>query len=425
MQAGAIGLVGLGLSRVLASPKPTAKSKSCILLFQWGGPSHIDTWDPKPEAPAEVRGEFAPIATSVPGIRIAEHFPKLSRMADRYAIVRSMAHTDVAHLSSVHHLMTGRLAPRINSDADAPSRLDSPMIGSVLDRMAPLGGSVPGSVSLPWIVSHPAAPGGVAPGQHAGWLGARYDPFVVSGDPNAPGFRVGGLTSNDSSGRLEGRAKLLHGLDRGGSIESFGATHHRAVELLSGGSVERAFDLEREPAKVRDRYGRHTHGQSCLMARRLVEAGVRLVTVNWPNDGHAFWDTHGDNFNGLKNRLMPPADAGFSALLDDLDDRGLLDDTLVVWVGEFGRNPKVNGSGREHWAKCYCAVLAGGGIRGGQVYGSSDKIGAYPAEKATSPADLAATIYHALGIDPHSHIEDRTGRPMALTEGQPLMSLFS
>ncbi len=422
LQAGAISLVGLGLPKLLANPTLAApKAKACILLFQWGGPSHIDTWDPKPNAPSSVRGEFKPISTTVPGIQISEHFPKLSKQAHRYAIVRSMTHTDVAHLSSVHHLQTGRLAPRVNSDADAPSRQDTPHLGSMLDHISKRNQSMPTSVSIPWVVSHPAAPGGVAPGQHGGWLGSGFDPFLVNSDPNQPGFQVNGLHVGDN---LTGRTALLKQLDKRGPAD-FSASQAKAMSMLAGAGVERAFDLNLESSATRDRYGRSTHGQCCLMARRLVEAGTRLVTVNWPNDYANFWDTHGDNFNGLKNRLMPPADAGFSALLDDLDDRGLLEETLVVWIGEFGRSPKIsNGTGREHHAKCYSAVLAGGGIRGGQVYGSSDKIGAYPLEKPTSPADITATIYHALGHDPHQTVNDRTGRPMAMTEGEALKSLF-
>lgn len=428
VRAGSLGVFGLGLSSLLDSPAvaaaPPKRAKSVILLFMWGGPSHLDTWDLKPDAPSEVRGEFKPIPTVVPGLQISEHFPRLSRQTDKLAVIRSMAHRDVAHLSSVHHLMTGRLAPRPNSDADPPSRNDTPHVGSMLDKLRPLPPGVPGFVSLPWVCSHPAAPGGVAPGQHAGWLGAGFDPFLVSGDPNAPGFRLAGL--GDAGVRMDDRSRLLHTLDRSVPDAGYSSAQEKAFRLLTQQRVQEAFDLEDEAPRTRDRYGRTTHGQCCLMARRLVEAGVRLVCVNWPNDGRNFWDTHGDNFRSLKTRLMPPADAGFAALLDDLSDRGLLDETLVVWAGEFGRAPKISGSsaGREHWARCYSAVLAGGGVRGGQVYGSSDKIGADPAEKPVSPADLTATVYHALGVDPQQTVTDRLGRPLAMTDGEPLRELF-
>jgi hypothetical protein len=276
-------------------------------------------------------------------------------------------------------------------------------------------------------VSHPAAPGGVAPGQNAGWLGQGLDPFLVTGDPNAPGFKVAGLDGFPGvpAGRLAGRTDLLRAIDgAGGPDPAFTAVRSRALGMLADPAVAAAFDLSREPPAVRDHYGRHTHGQSCLLARRLVEAGSRLVTVNWPDDGKAFWDTHGNNFPSLRTRLMPPADQGFAALLDDLGDRGLLGETLVVWVGEFGRTPRVEGGGRQHWPQCYSAVLAGGGVRGGAVYGSSDRSGAYPADNPTSPADLTATVYHALGLDPSVHIADRLGRPQTLTEGRPLTCLF-
>ena len=428
IQAGSLGVFGLGLSSLFNAPvqasAPPRKAKSCILLFMWGGPSHLDTWDMKPDVPAEVRGEFKPIATKTPGLQICEHFPRLSQQTDKLAVIRSMAHRDVAHLSSVHHLMTGRLAPRPNSDADAPSRNDTPHVGSMLDKLHPLPPGVPGFVSLPWTVSHPAAPGGVAPGQHGGWLGPGFDPFLVSGDPNAPGFRLAGL--GEATDRIDDRTRLLRTLDRHVPDLGYSSAQEKAIRLLAADDVQKAFDLSQEPPATRDRYGRTTHGQSCLMARRLVEAGVRLVCVNWPNDGQTFWDTHGNNFRSLKTRLMPPADAGFASLLDDLSDRGILDETLVVWVGEFGRAPKISAgnAGREHWARCYSAVLAGGGIRGGQVYGASDKIGSDPAEKPVSPPDLTATVYRALGVNPDQIVSDRLGRPLPLTEGQPLLELF-
>jgi len=420
--------LGLGLSTILGRPASAAgrpNAKSVILLFMWGGPSHLDTWDPKPNAPAEVRGAFQSIATAVPGLRIGEHFPKLATLANKYAVVRSMNHTDPAHLSPVHHLMTGRLAAKVNSDADGASRSDAPCLGAVVQKFLPTTNAIPAAVTLPWAVSHPSAPGGTAPGQNAGWLGAAYDPFLVTGDPNSPKFQVPGLAAaaDVPSDRLQGRAELARRLGRD-SQSDHSNLQAKAMDLLLAPAVSRAFDLSAEKPATRDRYGRHPHGQSCLLARRLIEAGTRLVTVNWPDDGRAFWDTHGDNFPSLKTRLMPPADVAFSALLEDLSGRGLLDETLVVWVGEFGRTPRVENGGRQHWSQCYSAVLAGGGIRGGAVYGSSDRIGAHPAEKPVSPPDLTATIHHALGIDPETPIADRLGRELLLTEGKPLKSLF-
>ncbi len=423
--AGTLGLLGSFVTPVGATPRPSAKS--VIVLFMWGGPSHLDTWDPKPDAPVEIRGQFGAVQTTVPGLRISEHFPRLATRATKYAVVRSMTHTDPAHLSPVHHLFTGRIAPKPNSDADGPSRADAPCIGAVVGKLAAGVGPLPTAVTLPWAVSHPAAPGGVAPGQNGGWMGPGFDPFLVSGDPNAPGFRVSGLTApvDVPTNRLAGRAELIRLLEAAGKpTNGITGLRSRALDLLSSPTVAEAFDLSREPAAIRDTYGRHTHGQSCLLARRLVEAGSRMVTVNWPDDRQSFWDTHGNNFPSLRNRLMPPADQGFAALLDDLETRGRLRDTLVVWVGEFGRTPRVENGGRQHWPRCYSAVLAGGGIRGGVVYGSSDRIGAYPADNPVSPADLTATIYHALGIDPETPITDRLGRVQALTDGKPLRALW-
>ncbi|MBX9628517.1 MAG: DUF1501 domain-containing protein [Gemmataceae bacterium] len=424
LEAGSLGLMGLGLSDLLASdaaPVGKPKAKSVIVLFMWGGPSHIDTWDPKPDAPAEVRGEFKPIPTAVPGLRISEHFPRLAGLAHKYAVVRSMSHSDPAHLSPVHHLFTGRVARVPNSDDAPATRNDSPHLGAVLARLHPSPGGVPTAVTLPWQVSHPSAPGGTAPGQHAGWLGVGFDPFVAPGDPNAPGYKVAGL----GGGVTADRQTLLRRLDTRTPDADFGAVREKALAMLTAATVEAAFDPTKEPDKLRDRYGRHPHGQACLLARRLVEAGTRLVCVNWHNDGHAFWDTHGNNFPGLKDRLMPPADAGFSALIEDLSDRGLLDETLVVWVGEFGRRPQISpGGGREHWPGCYSAVLCGGGVRGGQVYGASDRLGARPVGAPVSPADLTATVYHALGLDPGTTLPDRQDRPLPLADGKPLAGLF-
>jgi Protein of unknown function (DUF1501) len=419
----------LALPQLLAAgdaKKP--KAKSVILLFMWGGPSHIDTWDPKPNAPADVRGEFKPISTTVPGLQISEHFPRLAKLAKHYSVIRSMNHTDPAHLSPTHHLLTGHLARKLNSDADGPSRHDAPHFGAQVTRLSAKQNGLPSFVTLPWIVSHPAAPGGQAPGQNGGWLGSGYDSFVVAGDPASLNFQPLGLARQADMAleQIDSRRKLFEGLDRHGpSDKSFAALQQAAMKMVTSTQTERAFKIEEESPATRDRYGRHIHGQACLMARRLVEAGTKVVQVNWHNDGHAFWDTHGDNFNGLKNRLMPPADQGASALLEDLLARGMLDETLVVWVGEFGRTPRSVNAGREHWPKCYSAMLAGGGIKPGMVYGSSDRIGAYPANDPVSPADLTATIYQCLGIDPAREITDRFGRPMALTIGQPVTGILA
>ncbi len=433
LRAGGLVLGGLTLEsmfgqRARADTPRLGKARSCILIFQWGGPSHLDTWDPKPDAPEDIRGPFQAIETSVPGIRVSEHFPLLAARTEHLAIVRSMSHEDVAHLSTVHRLQTGHLAPRPNSDADPPSPADWPHLGSIIAKVQPIRGSLPPAVTMPWIVSHPAAPGGKAPGQHGGWLGGASDPFLVAGDPNAEGFRVAGLDLPDGVGlvRLGGRRALLESLaDRSGATE-WNQSQSRALDALASAEARGAFDLAREDPRLRDRYGRHIHGQCLLMARRLVEAGVSLVTVNWHDDGRSFWDTHGNNFERLKNELMPPADRGFAALLDDLQARGLLEETLIVWVGEFGRAPRINraSAGREHWSRCYSAVLAGGGVRGGVLHGGSDRWGAYPALDPTTPEDLASTILWALGIDPEGEVVDPLGRPLRIGAGSPLSNMF-
>jgi hypothetical protein len=445
LRAGALALTGLGLPGLFAGRVASAsaaagasgfgRARSCILIFQWGGPSQLDTWDPKPDAPEAVRGSFAAIPTATPGVRISEHFPRLARQTGRLAIVRSMTHDDPAHLSTAHRLLTGHLAPTVNSDAAGPSPNDWPHLGALVARCRPStkGGTVPSAVTMPWTVAHPAAPGGKAPGQNAGWLGKAFDPFRVEGDPNSPTFTVPGLDLPEglSPGRLADRRALLAGSNRSTAPErpaaSWDRLHARALDALLSAEARGAFKLDREDPRTRDRYGRHIHGQCLLLARRLVEAGVGLVTVNWHDDHQNFWDTHTENFRHLKDRLMPPADQGFAALLDDLDARSLLDETLLVWVGEFGRTPKITrgNSGREHWPRCYSAALAGGGVRGGQVFGASDRWAAYPARDPVSPDDLGATILHALGIDPATELTDPVGRPLRINNGRPVLPLFT
>lgn len=439
--ASAVARGGAGSGSVSGSGVThAARAKSCVMIFQWGGPSHLDTWDLKPEAPEDVRGEFRPIATRVPGVFISEHFPRLAERTDKLAIIRSMTHDDPAHLSPAHRLLTGNLAPVPYSDRVGPSPRDWPALGSMIGRLMPPRGVMPMSVTMPWLVSHPAAPGGRAPGQHGGWLGRAHDPFVIQGDPNSADFRVPGvdLPEGLTADRLRERRSLLAASEeRGGpSADSEGGGdtpaawdryQERALDALDSAEARGAFRIDRESPETRDRYGRHIHGQCLLMARRLVEAGVPLVTVNWHDDGQNFWDTHGDNFNHLKNRLMPPADQGFAALLDDLSERGLLDETLVVWIGEFGRNPRITkgNAGREHWPRCYSAALAGGGIRGGTVHGASDRWAAYPTRDPVSPDDIAATIFDCLGIAPDQEIRDPLNRPLKLTPGRPLTELYA
>lgn len=443
LQAGLLGLGQLSLPHLWGTAGQAAepirssgfgRAKRCIFLFMWGGPSQLDTFDLKPHAPVDVRGEFQPMATRVPGLQICEHFQRLSTITDKIAIVRSLHHDDPAHLSSGHTTLTGHLPPVNKSDAEPPSDRDTPHFGCVLSHLRPAPPVLPSFVTLPWQVAHPAAPGGHAPGQHGGWLGREYDPFVVTGDPSQRDWQVPSLSLTDgiTLERMTARRELLLQLDGARSRLEAAATRqtdhlqHRAFQLLGSDQVRRAFDLAQEPASVRARYGTHLHGQCVLLARRLVEHGVPIVTINWHNDGLNFWDTHGDNFRRLKQDLIPPADMALTSLIEDLDERGMLEDTLVVWTGEFGRRPHITAAnaGREHWPYCYSGLLAGGGIQGGAVFGASDKLAAYPAENPVSPHDLMATVFHALGVPDHQTLFDQENRPRPVYGGQPIRALF-
>lgn len=448
LKLGALGVGGLSLpqlwsARIRAETAGTSSSsfgraKRCLFLFMWGGPAHQDTWDLKPQAPREIRGEFQPISTVVPGIQIGEHFPLLAQRTDKLAIIRSMTHENVDHTPSTHFLLTGQPPPPV----DDLSR-DWPSIGSVMSQ---LNRGVP---PLPPFVSmRPIVPGDVprfveqSHGQFSGWLSPKHNPLVIDEDPNADDYRVGDFAPIEGldAPRLDRRQAILSDLDRTATNNPHAAVmaghYTRAFELLNSTKAKEAFDLSQEPDAVRERYGRNPHGQSVLQARRLIERGVALVTVFWPNDGvknvSVYWDTHSKNFIDLKTRLMPVADQAFSALLDDLQDRGLLEDTLVIWSGEFGRTPKVGqrnsdagagADGRDHWPNCFTTVLAGGGVTGGQVYGSSDRFAAYPASDAVRPVDLTATVYHLLGVPPHLELRDSQDRPLVVCPGEVLTRL--
>ncbi|MBX3397681.1 MAG: DUF1501 domain-containing protein [Gemmataceae bacterium] len=442
LRAGALSLFGLGLPSLLASPA-RRRPRSCIVLFMWGGPAQQDTWDLKPEAPDVFRGEFKPIATSVPGLQISEHLPMLAKRAHELCLIRSMTHNDVNHTTATHHLLTGKPAP------PGPLADDWPNYGAILSKLGRGKGPLP-----PYVSMMPVVPDGAprfvesSHGQGAGWLGPLHNPMRIDADASKPDYRVGefALSADTPTHRMDDRAALLEQLDRQVrgmesqlEIGAMASHYQRAFSLLARPEVTRAFDLAREPIKVRERYGMNRHGQSVLQARRLVEAGVPLVTVFWPNDGitnvSVYWDTHNRNFVDLKTRLCPVTDQATSALLDDLKDRGLLDETLVVWTGEMGRTPKVGQSvvggagagrdGRDHWGQLFTTVLAGGGVQGGTIHGSSDKYAAEPATHPTSPADLAATIYHLLGVDPHLEIRDKLNRPVALCDGRVIDAIVA
>ncbi len=459
LQAGGLSLFGLSLAGLLRgtaaaqSPggSPAAagaiapsfgRARRCILLFMWGGPAHQDTWDLKPDAPAEIRGEFRPISTRVPGIQICEHLPKLADRTDKLAIVRSMSHTDVDHLTATHYLLTGQAPPKTTE-----LRGDWPHAGAVLARLGRGHGPLPPFVSLrPKLENDVPRFVEQSHGQSAGWLGAAYDPLSIDSNPADKSYHVANfdLPPEVSLERLDARRTLLGDVNRrpdpreqAAGYDTMDRHVRRAFDILHTASVKSAFDLAAEPPAMRERYGLNPHGQSVLQARRLVEAGVPLVTVYWPSDGtknvSVYWDTHNRNFVDLKTRLMPPADQAFSALLDDLAERGLLDDTLVVWTGEFGRTPKVGQrnsdagagrDGRDHWPGCFTTVLAGGGIRGGQVYGSSDRQAAYPASQRVAPVDMTATIYHLLGVPSDLVLGDPQGRPLVVCPGTPIHELM-
>jgi hypothetical protein len=408
------------------------KAKAVILIFNCGAPSHIDLWDMKPDAPENVRGPFGPIATNVAGIQISELLPRLAQQADRYAVVRTVHHRHLNHNTGMYWSIVGRPYP-IDSTLINPTRMDYPSFGTLTGWLAQRDGY---SGSLPPYVITPAphcdSIAYVTPGQFGGCLGARCDPFVLNSDPNAANFRVPNISLADwmTAPRLGDRQALLGQLDdrahhvAGVSPFNFDVNRAKAFSLVTSPEVQRAFDLSRESPRLRDRYGRHSWGQSHLLARRLVEAGVRFVsTVNGPS---IIWDTHQDNFNRLQKRLVPPMEQAFAALLEDLSDRGLLESTLVVWMGDFGRTPIINkDAGRDHWPQCYSMVLAGGGIRGGVVVGQSDHMGAYPRLQPVTPADIHATVFTALGYDPHqiTYLSPE-GRPFPLSEGEPIRQLL-
>lgn len=442
LQIGGLGCFGLHLPGLLqaeaagarpsAHPRSPARVKSCILVFYYGGPSHLDTWDLKPAAPAEVRGEFRPVATTVPGLRICEHLPHCARVVDKLAIVRSLHHPMRNHNSAAVEALCGRTPLKGDLELLADDPNSFPCYGSVLSFLTRGRREVPAHVALPHVMYNVVT----LPGQTAGFLGAASNPLQITQDPNEADFRVGALElpADLTPARLENRRALLALLDaqtlRAEHLAGTGAMtvyQERALQLLRSEKVRRAFDLSREPTALRERYGRNTLGQSLLLARRLVEAGVRLVNVNDKvhNGQLANWDSHENNFARLKDDLLPVADRAFSALIEDLHARGLLESTLVLALAEFGRTPRINKTGgRDHWPDCYSIVLAGGGVKGGSTYGASDKIGAFPVCEPVTPGDLAATLFWLFGLDPESQIHDLTGRPYRLAEGEPIRKLF-
>jgi hypothetical protein len=446
VQIGALGSCGLSLpafwERRARSGEPegtrAGRAKSCIVIFQQGGPSHHDTFDMKPEAPAEIRGEFQPVATSVAGYRVCELMPLTAAQAHRYCVVHAVNHDDTQHNNAGYQTLTGTkpaLLPNTVEALAGPRPDNHPPFGAVLARLK--------DYPTPWVsLPYPCVNGIWYPGQTSGFLGARFEPLWLRPDPKQPDFVFHELQLPEgvSTLRVRQREQLLHQLDAHTSGRAEGAValaemgefQARAVDLISSPQTQRALQIDKEDPKLRDRYGRNVFGQSCLMARRLVESGVPLVNIysvgfdGYPGPLPLSWDTHWDNFKFLKEGILPIQDRGYAVLLDDLAERGLLDETLVVWFGEFGRSPQINKqAGREHWPYVYSVVFAGGGVRGGVNYGASDNQGAYPAADPVTPQDVAATIYHCLGVDPETRVTDRFGRPVEVgSGGKPIVAIL-
>lgn len=442
LQVGALGTTGLALPQLLQSSaraNETAggtfgRAKRVILLFMWGGPAHQDTWDLKPHGPEASRGEFLPIATNVSGIHISEHFPLIARHADKLAIIRSVGQDDNNHSTGAHASLTGR-RHELKAESFGARDTDFPHIGSVLTKLRPNQRGLPTFVALPEIIA--TTNGAITPGQGGGFLGKKFDPFQISEHPDRPDFKIDALRlpGEVATPRMVERRNLLAQIeqaarmaDRSGIVQSMDAFYQQALDMVLAPESRKAFDLSAEAPAMRARYGWHTFGQSVLLARRLAEAGVKLVTVYWHREKKSVdstWDTHARNFDELKNRLMPSVDLPIAALLEDLAASGMLDDTLVIWNSEFGRTPNVNGSaGRDHWGPCNAVVMAGGGVPGGQVFGASDEKAAYPVSDKVTQDDIAATVYHLLGIDGETLIRDKQERPFSLSIGEPIARLL-
>lgn len=448
LRVGGLSLLGLSLPDLLrADQRPTAppqlardlgaatfgKAKSVIYLWLQGGPPQHETFDPKPDAPAEIRGPFTPIRTNVIGTHFSQLLPRTAGIANKLAVIRSMATDDDNHDVSGYWVLTGY--PYGPGSARQIKPNDWPYFGSIVKMLKP-SDKLP-ALSTVWVPDVMRLNDNVTPaGQTAGFLGKQWEPERFVGDPATPDYRITGvaLPEDVSVARLDRRADLLAQLDRhrkASASEAWDRLTHHAFDLITSGKAREAFDLRKEPARVHDRYGRHTWGQSVLLARRLVEAGVRLVHVNWPREGgdsavdNPMWDTHAGNADRLQDCLCPQFDITFTALIEDLEQRGLLQETLVVVIGEFGRTPRINAQGgRDHWGRVFSAALAGAGIAGGQVLGASDKTGAFPTLDPLRPHDLTATIFHLLGVDPHGMFPDKTNRPHAITKGEVLLRVL-
>jgi hypothetical protein len=445
LKVGGLGLLGLSLPNLLRAQAlqssragPKARARSVIFLYQFGGPSHIDMFDMKPDAPEGVRGLHKPVSSKADGIQISEHLPRLAKVMDKVTLIRSMHHHMHNHNPASYYALTGH-APPVDDITLRDSPELFPAYGSVVDDLAPVSGAMPTFVAMPWVIGD----GTITPGQGASFLGKTHDPLLITRDPNKADFKLPelNLPANVSYERLLHRRSIQKIIDKqSGLLEQsaqargMDAYYEKALAMLDSQKLCDAFNLSAEGDKVRDSYGRTTYGQSCLLARRLVEAGTKFVTAYFsPNIGGdvgSGWDTHGNNdkkmFPVLEKYHLPMTDQTLPTLLEELDQRGLLDSTLVVWMGEFGRTPKINEkASRDHWPDCYTVLLAGGGVKRGFVHGESDKTAAHPTKDPVRPEDLAATIYYLLGIDPHSEVYAPGNRPVLISEGNPVMEVMA
>ena len=446
LKIGGLGMFGLTtpkLLRAAESTRPLARAgtaKSVIFLFQWGGPSHVDTFDLKLDAPDGMKTKYGHISSAMPGVPVVEHLPETAKILDKFTLVRTLTHTMKNHNSAGYYALTG-WAPPLDDQRLRDSQELMPAYGSIVDAVAPNTNGLPTFVAFP----HTISDGSITPGQHASFLGKAHDPLLIKEDPNRENFRLPELSlpAGLSMDRLNDRRRLQQLINKQSQMLEYSAEargldayYEKAIGMLDSPKVRDAFDLSKEPQELRDAYGRTTYGQSCLLARRLVEAGVGFVNVYFDKSiggqktDSGGWDTHGFNdtrqYEILHKRHLPITDQTLPTLMHDLETRGLLDTTLVVWIGEFGRTPKINGNvSRDHWPQCYTALLAGGGVKQGFLYGKSDKTGAYPESDPVTPDDLTATIYALMGIDPATEIHDALNRPLPLSQGRVIYDVMA
>lgn len=446
LKVGGMGALGLTLPKLLAGSvasgkRPKARAKSVIFLFQWGGPSHVDMFDMKPDAPKEYRSPHKPMRSANPDLLVNERLPRVASIMDRFTVIRSVTHRMKNHNSAGYYALTGHRPP--SDDQRLRDSIDlRPAYGSVVDYLAPSPDKgMPTFVTYPHVI----ADGSRTPGQAASFLGKKHDPLFVPRDPNDPNFQLPELSLPDnlSIDRLHARRGLQEFIDQQSrlldtSAEAQGLDEYykNAIAMLNSERIRRAFDLSQEPELLRDAYGRTTYGQGCLLSRRLVEHGVKFVTcyfsrsIGGQSTERGGWDTHGFNdtrmYPIVEQYHFPITEVTLPTLIHDLENRGLLDETLVVWMGEFGRTPKINdNASRDHWPNCYSVLLAGGGVKPGYIYGASDKTGSEPAENPVTLEDLSATIYYLLGINPTAHYYDLQARPLMISSGEPILDIVA